>query len=340
MTLAPNQAYAWTGQVLNALRGALHDAGFAEILPAILSKRFEPGARHSLAVLGDRALPTVRSIADDQGRPTVSAIGADYYYLPVSHCVEKQLALEFAERVYCVAPCLRLLMDGEHESGRHLYTFFQVEIEWRTESVDDVLTTIERVLATMAETILTRPSQELTMDKDAIGRIAALGRRPFVRLPFSDARDRVRGAGGSVNPHAVGDLTHAEENALSHEFDAPFWLTDYPEGVRDSLYRRNGSGTFATYDLVLPGGYGEVATGGLRSHSGDDIRQQARNLGPVVHDQYAAWKDRTALQTGGLGFGLERLIRYCAGRSDILELRFAHDQGPNATIDEGQRLCA
>jgi asparaginyl-tRNA synthetase len=58
MTLAPNQAYAWTGQVLNALRGALHDAGFAEILPAILSKRFEPGARHSLAVLGDRALPT------------------------------------------------------------------------------------------------------------------------------------------------------------------------------------------------------------------------------------------------------------------------------------------
>src|SRR5262245_43951374 len=122
--------YAWTGDVLAALRSSLDGHDFAEILPAILSERSEPGARHTIAVLGDRALPDVE--VTDQ---SVTVTGARHYHLPVSHCVEKQLALEHASRVYCIAPCVRLLMEGEEHTGRHLYTFFQAEIEWHTESV-------------------------------------------------------------------------------------------------------------------------------------------------------------------------------------------------------------
>jgi hypothetical protein len=54
------RAYVWTDAVLRALRRALEAEGFTEILPAILSSRFEPGARHSVAVLGRRRLPKVR----------------------------------------------------------------------------------------------------------------------------------------------------------------------------------------------------------------------------------------------------------------------------------------
>ena len=129
-----------------------------------------------------------------------------------------------------------------------------------------------------------------------------------------------------------GDLTHAEERALSEAAAAPFWITDYPDGVRDSLYRRSADGTFATYDLVLPGGYGELATGGLRPDSAADILRQAMRFSAAPHPYYAAWKARTALQTGGLGFGVERLVRYCSGAPSVLDLRFAHDHGPNARV--------
>jgi asparaginyl-tRNA synthetase len=332
MTMPQSDVYAWTGDVLAALRKSLDHFGFAEILPAILSERFEPGARHSIAVLGDRALPDIAVEASDDGRPSVTVRGASYYYLPVSHCVEKQLALEHSDRVYCMAPCLRLLMDGEDRTGRHLYTFFQAEIEWRTDRVDEVFQIIEGVLTFFADDLIRRLTASGRLDRAAEARIRTLARTPYERLLFNRARQRVSEVGGPANPHSVGDLTHAEEAALSEAAVGPFWLTDYPDGVRDSLYRRTPAGTFATYDLILPAGYGELATGGLRPDSPEDILRQARKFSDAPHPYYARWKGRTGLQTGGLGFGVDRLIRYCAGAPSVLDLRTAHDHGPNARI--------
>jgi asparaginyl-tRNA synthetase len=327
MTLTPTDVYDWTGSVLAALRSSLDQHGFTEILPAILSERYEPGARHSVAVLGDRARPEV-----DRGDRTVTVAGARAYHLPVSHCVEKQLALEHTDRVYCLAPCLRLLMDGEDRTGRHLYTFFQLEIEWHTESVDDVYGTIESILGRFAGGLSARLEGTSRLDEDTARRIKRLADAPYEQIPFGSGRSRVAGVGGGVNPHATDDLTHAEEDALSRAASAPFWLTDYPDGVRDSLYRRRPDGTFATYDLVLPEGHGELATGGLRPDSPEDARRQAASFTEAAHPFYAAWKARTGIQTGGIGFGVERLIRYCCGAQSVLDLRPAHDQGPNATI--------
>jgi len=48
----------------------------------------------------------------------VSISDSAYYYLPVSHCLEKQLALEHLQRAYCIAPCIRPMMDEEEQSKR------------------------------------------------------------------------------------------------------------------------------------------------------------------------------------------------------------------------------
>ena len=330
MSLDPADVYAWTGDVLASLRTSLDEHGFTEILPAILSERFEPGARHTVAVLGDRACPIVD--ADDR---RVTVAGARHYHLPVSHCVEKQLALEHADRVYCLAPCVRLLMDGEDHSGRHLCTFFQAEIEWHTESVDEVYTPSSRCWPRFAGDAhrvgSTAPASASTTRRGP--RIERAGRHALraaaVRAGPGPGRRRRR---SRPTPTPAGDLTHDEEDVLSRAAAAPFWLTDYPDGVRDSLYRRRPDGTFATYDLVLPDGHGELATGGLRPDSPEDARRQAAAFTDRAHPYYAAWKARTRIQTGGIGFGVERLIRYCSGAESVLDLRAAHDHGPNAAI--------
>lgn len=325
-------SYSWTAWTVDALRASLREHGFDEILPAILSGRYEPGARHSIAVLGDRQLPTVEDGDELRSEQQVQVSGKEAYYLPVSHCVEKQLALEHMDRVYCVAPCVRLLMDGEERTGRHLFTFFQVEIEWRTESTEDVFDTIESMLRSFAGHLAARVERAGVLSDLVADRLKKMSSTPYERLPFREARSRVHEAGGSVNPHAAGDLTHAEEKELATRISRPAWLTDYPDGVRDSLYRWSEEGHFRSYDLLLPDGFGEVATGGLRPASGEEIRGQAKKFDATPHQLYADWKDRTHVQTGGLGFGLERLISYCSGVDDVLQLRFAHDQGPNSSI--------
>src|SRR5262245_59512165 len=175
------RAYLWTDAVLRALRRSLESEGFSEILPAILSSRFEPGARHSVAVLGRRALPSVRGTlsADGQG---VEVSGQRAYFLPVSHVVEKRIALEDLAAVYCVALCVRLLMAGEPASGRHLYSFFQIEIEWRTESVDDVFARCERLLAGVAAALPSLAPAELLAAPGVAERIAALAAAPYPRI--------------------------------------------------------------------------------------------------------------------------------------------------------------
>lgn len=325
-----------TDAILASMRDSLRELGFQEILPAILSSRFEPGARHSVAVLGNQSLPKIeKSESQEDGSAGVTVSGARHYYLPVSHCVEKQLALEHAERVFCLAPCLRLLMEGESNSGRHLYTFHQIEVELRTEAIDEVFDAAEKILQGFSNRLVANLPDPWKDDKATRERIHILSKVPYPRVSFAEARAMVtRSGAGETNPHNPNDLTHDEEEELAQRFDTPFWLYDYPEGVRDCPFHKNERDTYDTLDLMLPSGFGELSTGGIRPHSAEEIVRLSRTLGDeVFHPDYAEWKDSKRVQTGGFGFGLERLIRYCAGYESILSARQPHDSGPNATIE-------
>lgn len=311
-------AYLWTSIILESLRISLAGNGFAEITPAILSGYAEPGARHSVAVMGDKALPTVEARAD-----AVQVRGLWRYYLPVSHAVEKQLALEHLDRVYCLAPCVRLLMDDEDVSQRHLYTFHQVEVELRTESIDEVISLGEAIISESADRVSLYA--EKTWGTAASGFSSNLSSVPFPRVAFSDAAHLV-GLRGEPR-----ELTLEEEEVLGLKIGRPYWIVAYPEGVRDSLYRYNGR-TYDTFDLMLPVRGGELATGGLRPDSAQEVRRQSALVGGRPNEWYADWKERTALQTGGFGIGFERLVRYMAGAESVVEVIPFHDRGPNIRI--------
>ncbi|MER5758186.1 amino acid--tRNA ligase-related protein [Streptomyces sp. NPDC002082] len=326
MDFSPAQSYQWTGRILQALRRSLLDQEFLEILPALLSSQDEPGARHSVAVLGDRARPHVKDEGD-----RVSVEGRWAYQLPVSHSVEKQMALEHADRIYCVTPCLRLLMEGEDTSGRHLYTFFQVVVEWRAADANEVFTVTENILGGLA-----RHLEPILPDEDrgAAQRLAGLRSGPYPRISFAEALTL---AGRGPREPQNTDLTHEEERILTEKFTSPFWIHRYPLGVRDSLYQQGEDGLQETYDLMLPAGHGELATGGLRPKDADEISEQSRLLGGEPNRVYAEWKKRSGIQTAGFGLGLERLVRHIAGADSVLDLLAAHDSGPNRRIGSGER---
>jgi asparaginyl-tRNA synthetase len=227
-------------------------------------------------------------------------------------------------------------MEGEGSSERHLISFFQIEIELRTESVEDVFEVAENLLAGFSNKVLHDTAAAALCTSVSRERLASLQKVPYPRLRFEEAMQKARELMPSknllINPHNSNDLTYEEEEALGAAYVTPYWIYSYPEGVRDSIYRRNLAGYYDTYDLMLPGKFGELSTGGLRPESYAEIKRQSALLGTEFNARYAEWKDRSGVQSGGFGIGLERLIRFASGGNSILEFRSYHDTGPNASI--------
>ncbi|MGL4859945.1 MAG: amino acid--tRNA ligase-related protein [Enterobacteriaceae bacterium] len=326
------QTYRWTTIGLSAIRRALEDMGFNEIVPAILSCELEPGALHSYAVIGDRLRPIVQYLNSNDIECRVSVSGKEAYYLPVSHNFEKQQATEYLDRVYVIAPCMRLLQEGEAQSRKHLNTFFQIEVEWKTESMAEVLKTAETLLVDMARVLSKKmdsfPTLNTQVSQKHIGAIM-LGNYPQMR--FSEVLEMV-----GANPDRQTDLTLEEDLAISKKFDRPFWIYNYPKGVRDAVYHENAEGNYDTYDLMLPFGYGEAATGGIRPKTGEAILAQSTgNLGEpeeTLTYGHARWKSTRQIQTAGFGIGLERLLRFISGADTVFDFVQPHDHGPNRKI--------
>jgi len=327
-----DQTYQWTAMGLSAVRKSMDDLNFSEIVPSILSRELEPGAFHSYAVIGDKIRPEVKKISSEDIECQVQVTGKEVYFLPVSHNFEKQQAVEFLNKVYCLAPCMRLLQEGENISRKHLNTFFQIEVEWKTQSMREVFEVTESLLVKTSGYIREKiEKSKVKVSDKAMKHLSSMSLGDFPRISFSEALTRV-----GADPDRRTDLSLEEDMKLSAQFDRPFWIYNYPKGVRDAVYHENDEGNYDTYDLMLPFGYGEISTGGIRPNSGDAIYEQSiDNLGEPLETLthgHAEWKRKTNIQTAGFGIGFERLLRFLSGSHTVLDFIQAHDHGPNSLI--------
>lgn len=322
--LSSDQTYQWTALVLKAIRHTLDKMLFHEILPATLSQDMEAGAFHAVVVLGNKGRPKIMQSQEDN----VMVSGKEAYYLAVSQTYEKQQAVEYLDKVYCLAPCTRLLKAGEETSGKHLSTFFQLEIEWATESMEEVITKAEEILIEMVHFILAKmESFQLELSGIAKRNLQSIQQGQFSKITFDEAIALANATEGQPR-----DFTVEENTILSEKFDRPFWIYRYPEGVRDSIFHKNEDNTYSTFDLMLPFGYGELITGGVREKNTESILQQAARLDTstqINSKWYAHWKNNRKIQTAGFGLGLERWMKFVSGSQTILDFIQPHDFGPN-----------
>ena len=85
---------------------------------------------------------------------------------------------------------------------------------------------------------------------------------------------------------------------------------------------------------MLPFGFGELTTGGIRPHSKEEIVKQSITLGKSYYPAYADWKETSKVQTAGFGIGIERFMRFITDSDSILNFVQYHDDGPNKNIQE------
>jgi len=206
--------------MLAATRGFLAGRGFTEILPPVIGPVTDPGARGA------------------------KQVDVDYYghryKLMTSAILYKQASLTAFDKIFAIAPNVRLEPLETANTDRHLAEFHQIDVEMAGASREQITELAEDLVVHVVGSVVAQLPEELEALGRDTGAFAALGGQPFERRTHADAVADLRTLGHDQNPDAEIDWT--AEALLSAKSAAPFFITDYPRVPGASTTRRAASG--------------------------------------------------------------------------------------------------
>ena len=286
-------------RMLTAARQYLGAQGFIELLPPVIGPVTDPGARGA------------------------KQVDVDYYghryKLMTSAILYKQAALTSFDKIFFIAPNIRLEPLETASTSRHLAEFHQIDIEVADASRDDAMGIAEDLVRHVVRQVVA----ELPGEFDALGRdTGALTEpltAPFGHRTHADAVADLRAMGHDQSPDA--EIDWAGEAMLSEKTGAPFFVTDYPKGSRGFYDResKDQPGMLRNFDLIAAEGFGELCSGSEREQDYATIvarmRETAEN--PAKYAWYLQMLRDGVPPSAGFGLGLERFTRYVAGLDSV-----------------------
>jgi asparaginyl-tRNA synthetase len=286
-------------RMLAAVRHFLGGRGFTELLPPIIGPVTDPGARGA------------------------KQVDVDYYghryKLMTSAILYKQAALTSFDRIFFIAPNIRLEPLETASTSRHLAEFHQIDIELADASRDDAIALAEDLVRYVVRQVV----EDLPGELEALGRdtggLTELLTQPFGRRTHADAVADLLAMGHDQSPDA--EIDWAGEAMLSEKAGKPFFVTDYPKGSRGFYDResKDQPGMLRNFDLIAAEGYGELCSGSEREQDYATIvarmRETAEN--PAKYAWYLQLLRDGVPPSAGFGLGLERFTRYVAGLDSV-----------------------
>jgi asparaginyl-tRNA synthetase len=273
------------GQVLKALQGYMLDAGFKQLMPILMSPITDP--------LNHAVYPAEIEYEQRRLRLTASMI------------FHKQLALTAKghDKIFIVAPNIRLEKPDIKDSDNHLLEFSQFDFEVRDGNLHQVIALIDGLLKHVF----------IELKQHCAAELAQLGR---VLPDYTEAF-----------PIYSSDALRAEhgeqfEKIMSAKATTPFFVTNY----KREFYDRETPGQrghYNNYDLIYPEGYGEGLSGAEREYEYEQIvyrmQELAMDMSPYGNYLEAARRGILPASAGG-GLGIERLLKFICGKRRIRDV--------------------
>jgi asparaginyl-tRNA synthetase len=281
--------------VVASAREYLTANGFTELFPPLIGPVTDPGARGA------------------------KQVDVDYYghcyKLMTSAILYKQASLLTFDRIFYVAPNVRLEPLETADTSRHLAEFHQIDVEAAGGSRDEIMGVAEGLVTHVCRQVLENNAYSLALlgrDRHALDRALA---KPFGRTSHAEAGQRLRELGHPQS--VVAEIDWEGEVVLTRSLEQPLFVTDYPKGSRGFYDRERPDmpGVLENFDLLLPEGYGEVSSGGVREHEYSRIVPRIRETGenPAKYEWYLRVLREGIPPSAGFGLGVERFTRYLAG---------------------------
>jgi len=282
--------------VLKAVRDFLYSRGFIELIAPIVAPVTDPGTRLAREFTVD--------FYDEHAVLTTSVI------------LYKLASMKIHDKVFFIAHNIRKEPERINDFTRYLSEFRQIDLEMAHASREQVMKISEELLIYVISVVKRERRDELEL----LGRELKVPHRPFKVIRFRDAVELVKEAGYGLEE--TGELSTEAEVYISKLHKEPFWIIGFPLEARGFYYKKKNDEELLDMDLLYPEGFGEAASGGEREV--DPKRVRERMIETRVDPRKYIWLFEL-LYSGvppcaGIGFGLERFMRYITGVKEIIDV--------------------
>ncbi|MFR9676946.1 asparagine synthetase A [Streptomyces sp. TR02-1] len=287
------------GTMLATARAHLLGAGYTELLPPVIGPVTDPGVRGS------------------------KQVDVDYYghryKLMSSAILYKQASLLAFDKIFCIAPCVRLEPLETSNTSRHLAEFHQIDVELAGAGREDAMRVGEDLVRAVVRGVVEAHSGDLERLGRDVSALLPLLDGMFGSMTHAEAVSELRALGHDQSADA--EIDWEGEALLSRQNEQPFFVTDYPKGSRGFYDResRTVPGALRNFDILAPEGYGELCSGSEREHEYSRIVTRMRETGenPAKYEWYLRMAREGIPASAGFGIGLERFTRYLAGLDSV-----------------------
>lgn len=253
---------------------------------------------------------------------TSTLFSTDYFgetaYLSQSGQLYLEPAAAALGKVYCFGPTFRA---EKSKTRRHLMEFWMVEPEVAFLEFEGLCALAEEFVSGLLARVLDRCGFELESLGRDVSRLERAAERPYPRITYGEAVERLRQEGFDIEPGA--DFGGDEETALARQSERPLMITHYPAAIK-AFYMQpspEDPSLALALDMIAPEGYGEIVGGSQRIHDHNLLLERLREHElPVENYQwYLDLRRYGTFPHSGFGLGLERFIAWVCGVPHLRE---------------------
>ncbi len=263
---------------------------------------------------------------------------ADAYYaddffgqragLSVSGQLEGEVAAMAFGKIYTFGPSFRA---ENSNTPRHVAEFWHVEPEVAFAELGDIIEIAEEMIKFIINAVLEQCPDEMAFfeqrfEKGLREKLTAVASHQFAVVDYTDAIDILQKADVDfVYPVEWGcDLQTEHERYLTDVVcQKPVFVTNYPKDIKSFYMKQNPDGkTVAATDLLVPG-VGEIIGCSEREADLDKLlaAMKAKGMREEDYHDYLDLRRFGSVPHSGFGLGLERIIMYVTGMSNIRDVQ-------------------
>ena len=230
-------------------------------------------------------------------------------------------------KVYTFGPTFRA---ENSNTSRHAAEFWMIEPEAAFLELFGAMDLAENMLKYVVNVVLNECKQELEflnnfIDKGLIDRLNNVKNSTFERIEYTEAIEILLKSNKKFEFEVKWgvDLQSEHERYLTeNHFKKPIFLYNYPKEIKAFYMRLNDDQkTVASFDCLVPG-IGEIIGGSQREERYTVLENRIEECGLPIENYwwYLDLRKYGETKHSGFGLGLERLVMYITGMSNIRDV--------------------
>ena len=238
-------------------------------------------------------------------------------YLSQSWQLYAEAAVFALEKIYNMGPTFRA---EKSKTSRHLSEFWMAEMEAAWMDLQDVTEIAKQEIRFILKEVLKQNKNDLEILEQDIKKLEKIMKSEFQTITYTKALEILKEK-ENLDVEWGKDLRTIEENKLMDHFDTPVVVTNYPVEIM-AFYKPKDpkdSKTALCFDMLAPGGYGELIGGSQRSLDIKDMTKRLEAMGESVENYkwYFDLRRFGSVPHSGYGLGVERVVAWICGIDNI-----------------------